>query len=424
MNDASLFNIDHTRRDFGRIVSGLGLSFLLPGLSPRAANRRGKERKKSIITLWMAGGPSQFETWDPHPGHANGGDVKAIATKVRGLKIADMFPRVAEQIHHLTVVRSLTSKEGDHERGTYYLKTGYRPDPTLKHPAVGAIAAHEKPDPKIEIPQHVSLLNSQWPARGGFLGPGLDAFKVYNPGNDVQNMKARVATPRQQRRLKDLELLTKSFSRGAFNRVNRTMHKKTIDRALAMMRSEQLKSFLIESETAAVKSAYGDTQFGRGCLVARRLVERGVRAVEVTLNGFDTHASNHEGHITQAKILDPAFAALIKDLKDRDLLDSTVVLCIGEFGRTPVINKAAGRDHFPQAFSCVVGGGGLKGGLVIGETDPAETRKAPPNAIQVPDLYATVLHTLGVDFTKEYDTPIGRPMRAVNENARLIRQLL
>ncbi|GAB4147029.1 MAG: DUF1501 domain-containing protein [Planctomycetaceae bacterium] len=424
MTENFISNSQHSRRDFGKIIAGLGLSFSMPGLSPQAAHRRGPERKKSLITLWMAGGPSQLETWDPHPGTSVGGDTQAIKTKVRGLEIADLFPRVAEQIHHLSVIRSLTSKEGDHERGTYYLKTGYRPDPTLKHPSIGAIAVHELPNPKIEIPQHVTLLNSQWPARGGFLGPGLDAFKVFNPGREVRNMKARVGEERQQRRMRDLDLLTKSFAQGRLRRLQRTMHRQTIARAVRMMNSDQLKAFLIDDEPDAIKSAYGDTPFGRGCLVARRLVEQGVRSVEVTLRGFDTHANNHNGHVTQAEILDPAFAALIHDLKQRDLLDSTVVLCIGEFGRTPKINAASGRDHWPHNFSCVVGGGGLRGGLVIGETEASEKKQPPADPIEVPDLYATVLKTLGVDYEKEYQTPIGRPMRAVAETGKPIARLL
>jgi hypothetical protein len=415
-----------TRRDFTQVLAGLGLSFALPALSPRAAEKRGRERAKSLITLWMAGGPSQLETWDPHPGTSIGGDVGAIRTTIKDLQIADLYPRTAEQIHHLSVIRSLTSKEGDHERGTYFVKTGYRPDPTLKHPALGAIFAEEtkKADQgKIEIPRHVSLLPDQWPARGGFLGPQLDAFKIFEPGKDVRNMTAPVAGKRQDRRLNDLRVLSDSFARGRFSRVRRTQHDKTIDRALTMMQSKQLKAFLIDEEPKAVRDAYGDTKFGRGCLVARRLVETGVRAIEVTLRGFDTHAKNHEGHKTQAAILDPAFAALIADLKKRDLLDSTIVLCIGEFGRTPTINALAGRDHWPHAFSCVVGGGGLKSGLAIGETDPTGAKKEPKDPIKLPDLYATILHRLGVDYAKEYQTPVGRPMAAVDAGSPIQRLL-
>jgi len=423
MQDETHCTTGISRRNFAQLLAAMGVSFLLPGMSPRHSKRRGPERKKSLITLWLAGGPSQLETWDPHPGTKIGGDAGAAATRIAGVTICDLFPRTAEQIHHLSVIRSLTSKEGDHERGTYFVKTGYRPDPTLKHPSLGAIATRELPDRNMEIPMHVSLLKSQWPARGGYLGPQLDAFKVFNPGKEVRNMKARVGEQRQNRRLQKLEFLSDSFARGRFSRVRRTQHQQTVDRALTMMRSDQLKAFLVEDEPQAVRDAYGDTDFGRGCLVARRLVEQGVRAVEVTLNGFDTHANNHEGHKTQAAILDPAFAALIADLKRRDLLESTVVLCIGEFGRTPNINPLAGRDHWPHAFSCVVGGGGLKSGVVLGETDPNGAKKKPRDPILLPDLYATILHTLGVDYSKEYDTPVGRPMAAVDYGTPIERLL-
>lgn len=400
-----------TRRDVLRLAAGLGLSFLLPALDLRAARERGPRRQKSLITLWMAGGPSQLETWDPHPGTRIGGGTRDMATPVSGLRIASLFPQMAEEIGALSVVRSLISKEGDHERGTYYLKTGHRPDPTVTHPALGAIAANELPDSHVEIPLHVSLGGGEWPARGGFLGAEYDAFRIFDPGRNVQNMRQPVDNERQRRRLENLEIASQAFCTSHPLAAARTLHRETIDRALTMMSSEQLRAFDLADEPAAARAAYGDTQFGRGCLVARRLVEEGVRAVEVTLDGFDTHANNFEGHRHNAAILDPAFASLIRDLKQRDLLDSTIVLCIGEFGRTPSINPLDGRDHWPTGFSCVVGGGGLRSGIVIGGTDPAGVASEPSDPIQVQDLFATILHVLGIDPEQFVDTPVGRPIR-------------
>lgn len=408
-----------SRRDLLKAAIASGLSFTVPGLDLRAAERRGNERQKSLIVVWLAGGASQLETWDPHPGTKIGGPTKSIKTALPGLEIADLYPRVAEQIHELNVIRSLVSKEGDHERGTYMLKTGYRPDPTLIHPSLGAIACHELPNDKIEIPSHISLIGGQWPARGGFLGEAHDAFKIYDPGNGIQNLKSRVGDKRQEQRLKGLDVVSKSFQAGRRVQVENTLHQLTVERALRMMTSEQLKAFEIEQEPQAIRDAYGDSLFGRGCLTARRLVETGVRAVEVTLMGWDTHALNFSGHKTQADQLDPALAALVHDLKQRDLLASTVVLCISEFGRTPTINGRDGRDHWPRGFSCLVGGGGLRSGLVIGETDtePQTEQDAnkstamPHDPIEVPDLFATVLRQLGVEFDKEVLTPIGRPMK-------------
>lgn len=408
-----------SRRDLLKAAFASGLSFTVPGLDLRAAERRGDERQKSLLVVWLGGGASQLETWDPHPGTAIGGPTKSIKTTVPGLEIADLYPRVAEQIHELNVIRSLVSKEGDHERGTYMLKTGYRPDPTLIHPSLGAIACHELPNDKLEIPSHISLIGGQWPARGGFLGDAHDAFKIYDPGNGIQNLKPRVGEKRQEQRLKGLDVVSKSFQAGRRVQVENTLHQLTVERALRMMTSEQLKAFEIEQEPQAIRDAYGDSLFGRGCLTARRLVETGVRAVEVTLQGWDTHAKNFEGHKTQADQLDPALAALIHDLKQRDLLSSTLVLCLSEFGRTPKINGLDGRDHWPRGFSCLVGGGGLRSGLVIGATDtePQAEQDAnkstvmPHDPIDVPDLFATVLRQLGVEFDKEVLTPIGRPMK-------------
>ena len=398
-----------TRRSVLQSAAGLGLSFLMPALDLKAAEERGSERAKSLLILWMAGGPSQLETWDPHSGSATGGQTKAIKTTLPGVKIASLYPQVAEQLGELNIIRSLTSKEGDHERGTVYVKTGYRPDPIFTYPAVSAIVAKKLRNSELEIPAHVSLGGGQWPARGGYMGASFDAFRVFNPGRHINNLKPLVNEERQTQRLKSLDVVTSAFARGKQLQVDKTLHQHTIDQALRMMSSEQLKAFEIDGEPAAVRDAYGDSQFGRGCLVARRLLETGVRAIEVTLNGWDSHASNHEGHVTQSQMLDPAFATLISELKQRDLLQSTIVLCIGEFGRTPKINPLDGRDHWPNWFSCIVGGGGLAKGLVIGETDPAGTKDAT-EPVPVNDLFATLLQQLGIDPSEETMTPIGRPI--------------
>ncbi len=268
---------DLTRRDALRIAAGLGLSFALPGLDLRAAESRGNERPKSLITLWMQGGPSQLETFDPHAGTKIGGETKAIDTKLSGLQIAHLLPHTAEEVHELCVIRSMVSKEGDHERGTYLFKTGYRPDPTIIHPSLGAIVAHELPVAGVEIPRHISILNSQWPSRGGFLGDDYDAFRVLDPRQNLQNMKANVEDDRQKRRLKDLEIVERNFRNRRRLQSDGTLHQETVRRALTMMTSEQLKAFKVEEEPEAVRAAYGDTPFGAGCLIARRLVEVGVR---------------------------------------------------------------------------------------------------------------------------------------------------
>ena len=410
MQSVTTGNLQFSRRGFLQFGAASGLSFALPPLTARAAELRGDERPKSLIVLWMEGGPSQLETWDPHPDTEFGGPTKSIPTSLPGLDIAAGLPRMAEQMHRLSVIRSLISKEGDHERASYYLKTGYRPDQTLKHPTLTAVAARQLTGEQLEIPAHVSLGNSNWPARGGYLGAKFDAFKVLDPGRNLRNLKSRVPDKRQQRRLDGLNVVSQSFRTRREARVDQTLHGDTIDKALKMMNSKQLEAFELESESQATIDAYGDSKFGRGCLVARRLVETGVRAIEVTLRGFDTHADNFTGHDTQNAILDPAFAALVDDLYERDLLDSTLVLCIGEFGRTPKINKLEGRDHWPNGFSCVLGGGGLMSGQIIGSTNPEESLAEPESPVEVKHLFATLMQAVGIDHKTEMFTPIGRPM--------------
>ena len=313
------------RRPLLGALAGSCVSFLWPPLEAQQRRERDLQRPSSFILLWLAGGPSQLETWDPHPGTFYGGDTESIATKISGLQIAAGYPQIAEQIDALSVIRSLVSKEGDHERGTYFVKTGYRPVPALKHPSVGAVLARMRPSQGVEIPQHVSLGSSQWPARGGFLGPQFDAFKVYSPGRGIPNMRARVSGDRRDRRIRNLELLSRDFRHQRQVQAAATQHRETIERALRMMDSEQLRAFEIDDESSTLREAYGDSDFGRGCLVARRLVEQGVRAVEVTLGGFDSHVNNFGVHRERAAVLDPAFATLVRDLRERDLLDSTVV---------------------------------------------------------------------------------------------------
>jgi hypothetical protein len=377
----------------------------------------------------MNGGMSQLETWDPHPGTPSGGEVRDISTTAKDIRISEMLPQMAEQMASCLLIRSLTSKEGDHERGSLFVKTGFRPEPTLKYPTLGAIAAHELPDSRIEIPQHVALASDRIVPEGGYLGNQWDAFRVFNPGEDLANLSAEVSKERQADRLKGLSVVSRQFEQKRQFGARGTLHQNTLDRALEMMTSDQLKAFRINEEPSPVKAAYGHTSFGRGCLVARRLVEVGVRAIEVNLSGFDTHVANHDGHVTQTTILDPAVATLLKELRDRDLLESTIVLCISEFGRTPQINPAGGRDHWPNWFSCLIAGGGFREGTVIGSTphDILDGKSAAPqDPILVPDLYATILSVMGIDPAKEMMTPIGRPMRFSDgkPSARLLNEAI
>ena len=409
MPTGSGFEID--RRGLLKLGGLAGSGWLTP-VGEALARRAEREREpaRSVILLWLAGGPSQLETFDPHPGGAIAGGTRAIATAARGVQLAAGFDRLAGVMDRVALVRSLVGKEGDHERGTYLMKTGYRPDPTVEHPSIGAICCHELPEGGAEIPRHVSILPGQWPARGGFLGGEFDAFRLDDPIGRVRDVAAQVPPGRDAARVADLEIVERAFARGRRGAVAATLHRATFDRARTMMSSDQLRAFDLADEPLAVRLAYGETPFGRACLAARRLTEVGVRCVEVTLDGWDSHANNHEVHRRLVAQLDPAFAALIADLTRRGTLDRTVVLCGGEFGRTPKLNPLGGRDHWPLGYSLALAGGGLRGGLAVGATDPAGV-KEPARPATVADVHATILAALGLDPTRENVSPIGRPIK-------------
>jgi Protein of unknown function (DUF1501) len=385
---------------------------------------------KSLILLWMQGGPSQLETFDPHAGSKIGGETKAIETSVPGLQIASTLPRTAEIMHQATLVRSMVSKEGDHERATYNMKTGWRPDPTLIHPSIGSVICHQTEN-NIEIPRHVSILSGQWPSRGGYMGSVFDAFKTGDPKDPLPNLKSYTDKKVFETRLDDLRNVVESeFRRGRLRDLdkNKTLHESSTARATTMMASEQIKAFDIALEPSSVIESFGDNSFGRGCLAAIRLIEQGVRCVEVELSGWDSHVENYSLQSGRCKILDAALHSLIVQLEERGLLEKTIVMCGGEFGRTPSINVADGRDHWPTGFSTFLAGGPFRPGHVHGQTiDELIPTGADPltgvhDAVRIEDLHATLLHSFGVDFSKELQTPIGRPLRL--SAGRIIESLL
>lgn len=379
-------------------------------------------KPRSVILLWLEGGPSQLETFDPHPGGKIGGEVTAIDTSASGVQISNLLPQTAEQMHLASLVRSVTSKEGDHQRAIYNVKTGYRPDPTLTHPSIGAILcrhADQNHQGGADIPRHISILPQNSPGRGGYLGAAYDAFKIKDPAGPVPDIRRPIAEQRYDQRVADLyNVVEAEFRRGRLDRVeqDRTLHQTATDSALRMMSSDQLEAFDVSKEPKAELKAFGDSPFGRGCLAASRLIEVGARCVEVTLTGWDSHINNHNTQAARCETLDPALASLLKRLQERELLDSTLVVCGGEFGRTPSINPASGRDHWPHGFSILLAGCGIRRGGLHGATpaDPSLDREKPRaglvGEVTVADIHATVLSVLGVDPAEEIHTPIGRPI--------------
>jgi uncharacterized protein (DUF1501 family) len=415
------------RREF--LAAGL-LGTVGLALSPMMQTvlaREDKKRAKACILVWLNGGPSHLDTFDPKPAADAkiAGPFKALDTKVSGVQLSEHLPHLGEQAKHLAVIRSLTSKEADHDRAYFYLHTGNLRDETVEYPALGSVVAHKWKDTESDLPSFVAL-NGGAPG-GGFLGLDFDPYVVGNLDAPLDNLNLPdgIDEDRLDRRLKALEVLNDRFGlKGDLAKV--IEHKKVTDKALKLRKSPALKAFDLKDEKAETLRAYGIAEsvpdgqamptFGKSCLLARRMIENGVRFVEVTLDGWDTHADNFTGVEALSKELDPALATLTADLADRGLLDQTLVLCMGEFGRTPTINQQNGRDHWSEAFSMLLAGGGVKGGQVIGASDEkGEHVKEKP--VTIPDLYASVLTAFGINPSFTYHTPSGRPIKLAGKGS-------
>lgn len=410
------------RRQFLR--AGLG------GLAAWLASRAGAgdvalaappARARAVIVLYMVGGPSHLDTFDPKPGTRVGGPFKTISTSVKGVEIVEHLPRVAAQAHRLAIVRGMTSREGNHARAQYLLHTGYSPSPTVQHPALGAWVAEELARPDADLPAFVSIGGPS--AGAGFLGRARGPLVVEQAGALPPNVSlARgVDGARFERRRDALDALEDDFAKRTHD-AHAAQRRAVVDQAIRMMRSPHLGAFDVSGEPESVRASYGDTDFGRGCLVARRLVEAGVRFVEVALDGWDTHQDNFTRVEKQLATLDPAMGALLDDLASRGLLDATLVAWLGDFGRTPTINAKEGRDHHPGAWSAVLARGGIRGGVVHGRTDD-EGEKVVADAVSVPDLFATIADRVGVDPAKTFDTPLGRPI-SITDRGKPVAALL
>ncbi len=373
-----------TRRNWLRcnLAAGLSMSGWLPHLAAQAANN--PQRRRSCILLWMAGGPTQTDTFDPKPGHANGGPFSTIQTSTPGIRVAEHLPNVARQMADMAIVRSMRTREGDHGRATYHLRTGYAMQPPIQFPALGSLVAKERQQPDADLPSYVSI-GSQFANAAGFLGPrfaplivGQDGEYGFADGEGstrVQNaaIPASVGRERFERRQSLARELEADFVQTRPG-IGVASHRNAYDRAERLMSPAATAAFDITRETAQVRDSYGRSRFGQSCLLARRLIERGVPFVEVTLGGWDTHDNNFNAVRNLCGSLDPAWSGLMNDLRDRNLLDSTLVIWMGEFGRTPGINPRSGRDHYPPAWSVVLGGGGIRGGQVVGRTSARRRR--------------------------------------------------
>jgi uncharacterized protein (DUF1501 family) len=379
-----------------------------------------KKRHKSAILLWMGGGPSTMDIWDLKPGAPTGGPFKPIATSADGVQICEHMPLMAKQMHHMAVVRSMSTREADHMRGRYYMHTGYVPNPNVEHPGYGSVIAHELAGQvaELEIPPFVSV-------GGGSVGPGFLGMTwapfVVDANGNVRNLDGGIDRARLDQRLAMLAAIEDRFiaeKRGGAS----LEHKKVLEKTVKLMSSSQMEAFRVSKEPKEMLQKYGDNGFGRGCLMARRLVERGVPFVEVDLGGWDNHAGIFAALRDQKlPVLDQAMSALVSDLADRGMLDDTVVIWMGEFSRTPTINGGGGRDHWARSWSTVVGGGGFRRGIVVGETS-ADGKEVVTEPYTSQDLMASVLKSLGISLETTFTAKNGRPMKIANAG-KVIKEL-
>jgi len=403
-----------TRRHFMTHLAGasaLTLPALSLGHSLRVHAQDLQKRRKSAILLWMNGGPSTIDLFDLKPGAPTGGPFRPISTR-GDVEISEHLPMTADVMQHLSIVRSMSTREADHGRGRYYMHTGYTPNPNIEHPSYGAVVAHEliHQRPELEIPPFITVGGGS--VGPGFLGMAWAPFSVDNNGR-VRNLQMNLDQRRLHQRMAALNMIESSFigqNRGSAAED----HQKILRKTLNLMTSSQMEAFRVDREPAAVRERYGNNGFGRGCLMARRLVEAGVPFIEVDNGGWDNH-SDIFSTLEDRKLpeLDRAMSALVEDLEQRGMLEDTAIIWMGEFGRTPRINANAGRDHWARAWSVVVGGAGMRGGIAVGKTNEDGTLvESEPYVSQ--DLMATICRALGISLETTFTSSSGRPMRIAN----------
>lgn len=403
---------DVTRRNLLQLAGGgfaslAGMGFLRSlGLNAEDLKREGR----SCIMVFLSGAPSQMETWDPKPGNPNGGQTKSIKTSIPGVEFAEYWPKMARMMKDMSVIRSMAGKEAAHDRGRYHLRTGHRLLGPTKFPHFGSLVAHKLGDPNADIPNFVSIGQT---VSSGFLGVEVAPFTIRRAGVLPDNVKAVATGSRASKRLAMLKLQDQAFAEVGATAIAHE-HQELYRKAAKMMASDRLKAFTLQGESEKTKANYGDHEFGKSCLTARRLVEAGIPFVEIQRGGWDMHNNLWQNMPKVAGEVDQGLSTLLTDLKQRGLLEKTLVICLGEFGRTPKLNNNGGRDHWAKNFNLLIGGGGVKGGVCVGKTssDGMEITERP---ITVDDLFSTLCTAMTIDPNEELITPEGRPLRIVDE---------
>ncbi len=431
MNDSFLRNTDElSRRRFMNYTSKtlLGVSVIpsmltgvafaadkKPSAAPTAPGR--KPTARNIIYLYMSGGMTHLDTFDPKPeaGEKVAGPVKAISTVADGVQVSEYLPQIAKQMDKMCLVRGLTTTQGAHEQGNYFMHSSYTMRGTIQHPGIGAWLLRMEGKTNRTLPGSVCVGGGANGGGAGFMESKYAPLFIGSPNDGVPNSKARSGRNEFDDRL----LLANKFDQSFHSKYDAKKvraYSDMYDDAVRLMRSEDLKAFNLNLEDAAVREEYGQNGFGQGCLLARRLIENDVRHVEVTLGGWDTHSNNFQAVQNLSATLDQAVSALLVDLDRRGLLDETLVVLTTEFGRTPYVNENDGRDHFPKAFSGFMAGGGIRGGMAYGKTnehatDVVEGKMTPP------DFNATIAYGLGLPLDEVIYSPSKRPFTLADKGA-------
>lgn len=408
-----------------RFLQGTGVataaSFLGMPLKQLVAATPQAAEAEQVILFWNGGGMSHIDTWDPKPGRPTAGDFKPIETSADGVQISEIFPKLARQMHHASLIRSIAGTNGDHGRATYELQTSYQnTGNSVVHPGLGSMIVSQR-NALGDLPAFVSI-GGRAP-KAGYLGQSCEAYYVGRPGERDPYLKFPEGIGKV-RGNKRLEILAKMNLRSTktLSATELSAAETALNDAVDLMQSPELSVFDLEKEDPKTLARYGETDFGRAALLARKLVETGVRFVQVNRGGFDNHSGIFDTMRTHGEVMDPALASLIEDLSASGRLDKTLVVMMSEFGRTPRVNDNGGRDHWARVFSCFMAGGGIGKGQVIGSSD-IDGMEPDERPVQVPDLHATIVRALGIDHTLELTTPNGRPMTLVRKGANPIDEL-
>lgn len=383
-----------------------------------------KKKQKACILMWMSGGPPTIDIWDLKPESKNGGEFKPIST-TGAAQISELMPKTAQVMSNLSIIRAMSTREADHGRGRYYMHTAFVPNPTVVHPAFGSVISYELAGARkeLEIPAFISIGGGG--LSPGYLGMSHAPFLVDASGRISNTQRSDSSPDRMGNRLSMLSVIEDNFiksDRGDAGQAHKDIYKK----AVSLLQSKQNDAFRVDQEKKEVIDAYtgapaeggamgGRGQFGRSLLMARRLVEAGVPFVEVDFGGWDLHQGVFTNLKTQKlPAMDAGIAALTNDLKQRGMWNDVVIVWMGEFGRTPRINQDVGRDHWANSWAVMLGGGGLKGGLAIGETDADGLAVISSKTYQPGDVWATVAHALGIPLDTVHKSKNGRPMKIAN----------